>query len=114
MVELEDKTQKVYSKQNKDLDIDRDVEPLAMWAFGVSVAPFVFGWFPIIGALFLFAPVVAIILGIVSLNKIKKMPSKLKGRGFAIAAIVIGAVEIILGVLAIIFFVGAMLAASTV
>ena len=49
-------------------------------------------------------PIAAIILGLISLSKIKKDPENLKGKGLAIGGIICGAVGIVLLVLAIILF----------
>jgi hypothetical protein len=69
---------------------------------GMSITALVFGiisiafcWLPIFNIL---CSIVALILGIISLNKIKKNPS-LDGKGFAIAAIALGCIGIFLGII---------------
>ncbi len=47
--------------------------------------------------------IVAIILGAIALNQIKRDPSQ-EGRGMAIAGIILGSVVVVFGVLAIAFF----------
>lgn len=106
MAELQDKTQKLYTKQNKDLDLQREVEPLAMWAFACALAPFVLSWIPVVGTIFFLAPFAAIILGIIALNRIKQQPKTKKGKGFAIASIAIGALMIFVGIIFIVIFFG--------
>jgi len=69
---------------------------------GLAIASLVMGIFSLYGL----GSILAIIFGIISLNKIKK-DKNLKGEGFAIAGIVLGIVGIIvLTILLTIFYVG--------
>lgn len=69
---------------------------------GMSIASLVLG---LVGVplCFLFVPsLLAVIFGIVGLNQIKSDPNQ-RGRGMAIAGIVLGAVMLVLVVLALVF-----------
>lgn len=61
-------------------------EPLGIAGLVCSVIPFIF---PLGGLL-------AIIFGAISLNRINREPNKFKGKGFALASLIIGIVEILL------------------
>jgi len=67
---------------------------LAVVGLVVSILALVF--FPI--------GIVALLLGLVALQQINKEPARYRGRGLAIAAVVIGAIETALAVLLLIVF----------
>ena len=98
-----DKTEKYYANKNKKLDLGRDVDVYAMWSFLLSISPLVIGFIPFINFLNVLTPLASIILGVIGINSIKKEPLKRKGKGFAIAGIVIGSIEIIIGILLLAF-----------
>jgi len=60
----------------------------------VSVGGFVCGIIGFILSGIIFGPI-ALVLGIVGLRKVKKQPNKYKGKGFAIASLILGIVDII-------------------
>ena len=66
---------------------------------GLAIASLVMGIFSLYGL----GSILAIIFGIISLNKIKK-DKNLKGEGFAIAGIVLGIVGIIVLTISLTFF----------
>ena len=70
-----------YVKARKD--------PMATWALIASLG----------GLLFAPASIAAVILGIISLNRIKKSEGRLRGKGAARAAIIIGGIIILLTIL---------------
>ncbi|MFP4119283.1 MAG: DUF4190 domain-containing protein [Candidatus Woesearchaeota archaeon] len=91
-----DSTEQYYANKNKKLDLGRDVDVYAMWSFLLALSPLVTGLIPVINLLNILTPFASIILGIIGISSIKSNPSKKKGRGFAIAGIIIGAIEIIM------------------
>lgn len=99
----EDPAQALYAKKSKSLDLEKTVDNFAMWGFGLT-----FGQIVLLGMWFLYplffaASVVGIVLGFVGLQRIKK-DKKLKGRGFAIAGIILGFLQI-LGYIILTFFI---------
>ena len=65
----------------------RKVEPLGLSGFIASLVGLIVFGIPL--------GLVAVIFGSVSLNKIKREPGRFKGRGFALASMIIGLVDII-------------------
>ncbi|MGM5480749.1 MAG: hypothetical protein ACQESC_04800 [Nanobdellota archaeon] len=102
---LQDKSEELYKKKNEKLDLNRDVEPFAMWSFILSLAPIAIIVVPFINLVLVATPFASIVTGIIGIRKCNKNTKKYKGKGFAIAGLVIGLVEILIGVLAIILFV---------
>lgn len=108
---MKDKAQELYAKKRAGKEVQKELEPFAMWSFILSIAPFlsVFGlWIPLlnilIGLLLLPAPILSIALGIASFSRIGGR-KKYYGKGFAIAGIVISLLEIGIGILGILIFV---------
>ncbi len=90
---LVDAAQKLYAEKDKSLDIDRDVDNFAMWAFWLAIStPFLI-FFPFINFFFPLIVIAIIVLSAISLFRISK-DKKLKGRGFAITALIIGTLEL--------------------
>ena len=103
---IEDPAQVFYKEKNKDLDLEREVDPYAMWAFALSFGFIYTSMIPFIGLLIApVCPFVSVIFGIMSLNRIKKRKD-LKGKGFAIAAIIISGIEILIGLLILMIGIG--------
>ena len=103
---IDDPAQIFYKEKNKGLDLEREVDPYAMWAFVLSLGFMYLFMIPFIGALFIpFCPFVSLVLGIMSLDRIKKRKD-LKGKGFAIAAIIISTIQILIGLLILVVGVG--------
>jgi hypothetical protein len=100
-----DKAADMYAKRNKASGLDLEIHPLAMWGFIASISPIVLVFIPFINFFTPFLPVAGIVLSILGLVKIKQQPTVYKGKGFAIAGIIIGSLMILLGLLAIIAFV---------
>ncbi|MBD3164680.1 DUF4190 domain-containing protein [Candidatus Woesearchaeota archaeon] len=93
MKEVEDPAQKLYRERSRSLDLDRDVDRFAMWAFFFSIAlPLSIFFWPII-VITVFFPFIGMVLSIIALSRIRK--NKAKGRGFAVAALILSVVEII-------------------
>lgn len=100
-----DRAQDLYEKQNSKMDIDRDLDNYALVSFFMSIGwPFVFA-FPIIGFIGIFMLPVSIVLGVMSLRRIRD-DKKLKGRGLAIAGILISSLTMLFGIVMIILFAG--------
>ena len=99
---IDDPAQIFYKEKNKGLDLEREIDPYAMWAFVLSLGflyPFII---PVFGIFVMpFCPFVSLALGIISLDRIKKRKD-LKGKGFAIAAIIISSIQILIGLFAIV------------
>lgn len=73
----------------------RDVDSFAMWAFVLSLSPLIIAWMPFVGLpLSIIASIIAIALAIASLGRIKRSKD-LKGKAFAISAIVIAALMLL-------------------
>lgn len=100
-----DKATEMYGKRNKAAGLDKEVHPLAMWGFIASVGTFLIAFIPFLNILAFLLPPTGIVLSAVGLSKIKKEPAKFRGRGFALAGIIVGAAIIVLGTLAIVGFV---------
>ena len=98
-----DPAQELYSKSKAAKEIQKDVDPYAMWSFILPFCIFPVAFFPFLNimAFFLF-PVISIILGIVGIVKINS-EKKTKGKGFAIAGIVLSSLWILLIVVGVIF-----------
>lgn len=68
---------------------------------GLSIAALVCSllfWIPLLSWIFV---ILGLVLGIVSLVKIKKEPKKYAGKGMAIAAVIISAIIFLLGIITI-------------
>lgn len=91
LAKLEDKAAGMYKKKNKASGTSKDVDSVTTWGFVLSLIGIYFMFLFFIGAIF---GIASIILGIVGLNRIKNNKN-LKGKGFAIAAIVIGTIEVL-------------------
>jgi len=79
------------------------IDRFAKWAFTLSLVPFILLIYP---KLFIFTPLldlVAIFLGVISLVRIRK--SRQKGKGFAIAGIVISFLTL-LTIIGVVIYVG--------
>ncbi len=98
----QDKATELYTKRNKASGLDKEVHPLAMWGFIASLSPLVIVFIPFLNFFTVFLPPVGIILSAIGLSKIKKEPKKYKGRGFALAGIIVGGVTIVLGTVLIV------------
>jgi len=99
----EDPAQEFYREKNAKYDLDRDVDSYAMWGFFLSWAPAIFLLgFPPALVLVPFFCLASILVSILSLVRIKDN-KKLKGKGFAIAGIVISFVILIIIVLLVSF-----------
>ena len=103
---IEDPAQALYREKNKELDLEREVDPYAMWAFALSFGFIYTSMIPFIGLLIVpICPFISVILGITSLNRIKKRKD-LKGKGFAIVAIIISGIQIIIGLMILVIGIG--------
>jgi len=67
---------------------------------GMAIASLVLG---ILGLLFIIPAVPALVLGILSLSRIKRNPQYLKGKGMAIAGIVMGGLVVAIILIAVLF-----------
>jgi hypothetical protein len=76
----------------------KKIPPIAITALVFGIISFVFCWIPVINILL---SLTALILGIISITRISK-DSSLEGKGLAIAAIVLGTISILLGMLILI------------
>jgi len=81
MKQIKDPAQELYEKKNKKLDLEREVDSYAMWGFILSLFSIYIG----------FVSLLALILSIIGLSRITKDNTK-KGKGFAIAGIVISCI----------------------
>ncbi|MEW6020223.1 MAG: DUF4190 domain-containing protein [Pseudomonadota bacterium] len=68
-------------------------------ASGMSIAALVLGLVGLVPCFFGIPNILAIVFGAIELSKIKKGESSAKGRGFAMAGLIIGAVTLVLGAL---------------
>jgi hypothetical protein len=106
-----DRAQDLYDKKNKKMDLEREFDNYALISFFMSIGwPFVIA-FPFIGFLSILLPPVSIVLGAMSLKKIR-VDKKLKGRGFAIAGIIISSLTLffmILGIILVLTIFGSLL-----
>jgi hypothetical protein len=75
------------------------MEKNASIGFWMVIGSLVGAFIPYVGFLAFFTMIAGFILGIVGLSNIKKNPGKYRGRGKAIAAIVIPAVSLVLGII---------------
>jgi hypothetical protein len=96
-----------FNNKLKDKEIQDSDEPKVE---GFGLAGFLFAitslvLLPYLGVTFLLVALfglLAFIFGLTSLNRIKNNPEKYKGKGFAIAAVIIGGLLFVLGVLIVI------------
>ncbi|MCF7871480.1 hypothetical protein K9L97_00415 [Candidatus Woesearchaeota archaeon] len=91
--DLDDKASKMYTNRNSTKGTEKDVETSTMWGFGCGFIGIFLVGIPILNIILGLA---STILGIIGLTNIKKMKDK-KGFGFAIFAIIVGIIEIIIG-----------------
>lgn len=91
--ELEDKATQMYKKENESMDLKREVDTFAMIGFWLSITsiPFIAIYF--IGLIF---SIIALILGIIGIFRINADKTK-KGIGYAITAVVIAGLFILIG-----------------
>ena len=93
-----DAAQALYNAKNKELDISKEVDTCAMWAFFLAIAPLFFIAIPVIGWIMGFLCMLAAIpLGILGILRIAKDHEHRKGTGFAVAAIIIAVLAILAG-----------------
>lgn len=98
-----EKTQRL--RKQKQHNEGLRTEPLSLTGFLMAIAGILFllvqvGFFQALAFLLLLA---ALILGIVGLGKFREMPGMFRGRGFAIASIVLGGGTILFSLIAVIF-----------
>lgn len=101
--ELIDPAQKLYNQKNTELDLKRDVDSYAMWAFWLSVSAPFFIFMPFFVFLIPIIPFVCTILSLIAIYRISHN-EKLKGMGYAITALVISLLEIMVFVIILLFF----------
>ncbi|MCC7298727.1 MAG: hypothetical protein IT244_10385 [Bacteroidia bacterium] len=89
-------------------DTDQILEPIkpmeknALIGFWLVIGSLLAGWIPIIGLFSGFAMIAGFILGIIGLINIKKAPDTYRGKGKAIAAILIPSILVFIFILAIV------------
>lgn len=98
--DLEDKASSMYKQENKSMDLGRNVDQVTMWGFGSSIGALMLISVPILNTLLALAGAILGIIGAVRISK----DETLKGMGFAIAAIVIGAVFFIISLFILLAF----------
>lgn len=81
------------------------MEKNASIGFWMVIGSLVGSFIPYVGFLAFFTMIAGFVLGIIGLSNIKKNPGKYRGRGKAIAAIVIPAVSVVLGIIVIALFI---------
>jgi hypothetical protein len=74
----------------------RKMNVLAIISLVVALAPILLIFIPYVGCLAFLCPLVAIILGIIALTQVAKPGNLQKGKGLAIAGIILGALWIVL------------------
>lgn len=74
----------------------RKTNVLAIISLAVAVAPVILIFIPYVACLAFLCPLAAIILGIIALTQISKPGNMQKGKGLAIAGIIVGGIWIIL------------------
>jgi hypothetical protein len=97
----------IERKINK-MNVQQNSAPKAKRADGVSVASFLAAILGIVGLfttgwLFLIGMVAAIVLGFVGLSRIRHSGGELGGRGWALAGLILGFVELLLLILSVVF-----------
>ena len=75
---------------------------LAVLALILGIAGVVIVWIPVVNFLGFLLSVAAIVLGAVEIVKINQGKSSVKGKGFAITGIILGVVAIVLGIVFIV------------
>jgi len=98
LVQHADGTNEIISPKQapKSYDKDRNVEPMAVIGSVLGLLGLIAFGIPL--------GLVAMVLGVLSIGKIKKNPEKHRGKGWAIASIILGALSV-LGAFIVIFFV---------
>ncbi|MBN2458232.1 hypothetical protein JXB31_03830 [Candidatus Woesearchaeota archaeon] len=97
--EFIDPAQRLYKEQNKEMDLNREIDPFIMWGFGLCLSIIFISGIPIINIILApIVPVISIVLSIIGLNRIRTDKRK-KGKGFAIAALIIAPLELLLIIL---------------
>jgi len=93
VVEAPEKTISTSPQKNSSAKAtgSRKVQGMALWGFIIALV----GWFVPAAGLALVMELAAIVLGIGGLIKIDKYPDKFKGKGFAITALILGVLGII-------------------
>ena len=71
---------------------------LAVIALILGIAGIVIVWIPVVNFLGFLLSVAAIVLGAIEIVRINQGKSSVKGKGFAITGIILGAVAIVLGI----------------
>ncbi|MDB4728340.1 DUF4190 domain-containing protein [Saprospiraceae bacterium] len=71
---------------------------------GMAIASFICSLASVIPFIGILGPFLGIIFGIIALGRINKAPQFIKGKGFAIAGIVIGGVTILLGIIVLVWW----------
>lgn len=89
----DDPAQVLYNKKNKKLNLDKEVDSFAMWGFGLSLSPIMAIGLWFLFPLFLIASFLGVIFSVIGLVRISKDPKHKKGKGYAIAGIILGFIE---------------------
>ena len=97
-----DPAQELYANRNKSIGLEKSIDTYAIWSFGLTISQFILLGLWFLFPIFMILSVVGIILGALSLGRISKN-SDLKGRGFAIAGIIIGVLQLIGYIILIVF-----------
>ncbi|WP_051397754.1 DUF4190 domain-containing protein [Runella limosa] len=100
--------QRVVERKLTKMGVLKHTQPKAAKTDGVSVASFLAAILGIVGLfatgwLFLIGMVAAIVLGFIGLSRVRHSNGQLSGRGWAIAGLVLGFIELLLLILGVLF-----------
>jgi hypothetical protein len=101
-------TQRMIERKLTKMGVLKNTQPNATKTDGVSVASFLAAILGIVGLfatgwLFLIGMIAAIVLGFIGLSRVRHSNGQLKGRGWAIAGVVLGFLELVLLILGVLF-----------
>lgn len=115
MEKEKDAAQKYYEESKTHNNLIKEINPFALWSFGIGIAPIFTFWLfiiPIFGIILglIAIPVfiIGIVLGIMGMIKISQNPQKYNGFGFALTGVILNVIYILLiiiGIIALIMFI---------
>ncbi len=104
-----DKAQELYSKSKANKEVQKELHPLAMWSFILSIAPFIgfvlYFFIPFLIILIPISFIVSFIFGVIALFKVSDNKKRYYGKGFAISGIIISSLSLFIGIAAFIGFI---------
>jgi len=101
-------TQRVVERKLTKMGVLKNTHPKAAKTDGVSVASFLAAILGLVGLfttgwLFLAGMIAAIVLGFIGMSRVRHSGGQLSGRGWAIAGVVLGFLELLLLILGVLF-----------